>query len=926
MLGICDPLLAVCSMLFGGAASYVILSIAERMRAPDQGQATIRWLLIGALAAGLEIWAMHFIGNLAFCPSVPATEDAGLAILSLLSAGATGAIAVYVLSSHVERWMRLVSGGMLMGACMSLTHVTSAMAVHQPTDVQAVILPFVYSVIGIVVLSVIVTVIGGLNITYGGWRVTEKSTAMGVALAGTHLIGLIPMYGMMGDVTNRTQPPAIDVDLLAVVAVSLSTLLAIIDRQVTKASRQARASHARLIEAIESVPQWFALFDAGDRLIICNHKYREVMSGAGAEVQSGDLFESIVRRTAERGDIPAAMGNVEPWMRWRLEMHRNPVTPYIEYRTSGEWLQINERKTQDGGIVCIATDITALKNAEQAAEDAKARLADSLALVEAAKTRMQEELNVGRDIQRSMLPRVFPAFPDRKELELYAVLEPALEIGGDLYDFFLVGQHQLCFVIGDVSGNGVPAALFMAMTKIMVKTRAASDPSPASIVTHVNDALSAENDSCMFVTLYLGILNLRDGTLVTTNAGHNPPLLKRANGAFEWLTAQDGPLVGPMAGIAFKESTIQLEPGDELFLYTDGVTEADNRRRELFGKDRLKMVLDKSQARSVVDRLGEVMQAVRTFAGDAPQADDITMLGLRYHGMTPSDVGTRVFRQTMRNQLEAIPVLQTAFEEYVAQWDGAKPLIPTLNMALDDLLNNVVQYAFPNDPTEHHIHVEGDVQDGCVILTIKDDGIPFNPLSAAPPDLSVLLHEREIGGLGIHLVRSMFDEVTYHRNVGCNVLTVKKKLVSGSSVLGHRADTARISSSDVEKKSPPLVQEPRGVGIHVESSRRGTVVIVAPRDRFDTNSAPEVEQILTDHIERGERRIVLDLSHISYISSIGLRVILKAAMDMTERGGRLVLAGGNEHVRTVLQLSGALLMSLYASTLEEAHSKVQEGG
>ena len=925
MLGICDPLLAVCSMLLGGAASYVILSIAERMRAPDQGRATIRWLFIGALAAGLEIWAMHFIGNLAVCSSVPVTKDAGLAILSLLSAGATGAIAVYVISSHVEGWMRLVSGGMLMGACMSLTHVTSTMAVHHPIDAQAIILPFIYSVIGIVVLSVIVTVIGGWNITYGGWRVTEKATAMGFALAGTHLIGVIPMYGL-GDIANRIQPPAIDVHLLAVVTVSLSTLLAIIDRQVTKASRLARASHARLIEAIESVPQWFALFDADDRLVICNRKYREVMSGNGAQVQSGDLFESIVRRTAERGDIPAAMGNVEPWMRWRLDMHRNPVTPYIQYRSSGEWLQINERKTHDGGIVFIATDITALKNAEQAAEDAKARLADSLALVEAAKTRMQEELNVGRDIQRSMLPRVFPAFPDRKELELYAVLEPALEIGGDLYDFFLVDQHRLCFVIGDVSGNGVPAALFMAMTKIMVKTRAASDPSPASIVTHVNDALSAENDSCMFVTLYLGILNLRDGTLVTTNAGHNPPLLKRRNGAFEWLTAQDGPLVGPMAGIAFKESTLQLEPGDELFLYTDGVTEADNRRRELFGKDRLKMVLGKSQALSVVDRLGEVMLAVKAFAGDAPQADDITMLGLRYHGMTPSDVVTRVFRQAMSNQLEAIPVIQIAFEEYVAQWEGAKPLIPTLNMALDDLLNNVVQYAFPNDPTEHHIEVEGDVQDGYVILTITDDGIPFNPLSAAPPDLSVLLHEREIGGLGIHLVRSMFDEVTYQRNVGRNVLTVKKKLVSESSVLGHRVDHNRISASDVEKQPPPLPHEPMGVETDVESVRRGAVVIVTPRDRFDTNSAPEVERILLDHTERGERRIVLDLSHISYISSIGLRVILKAVMVMTKTGGRLVLAGGNEQVRTVLHMSGALMMSLHASTLEEAHSKVQEAG
>ncbi|MBH0190063.1 MAG: SpoIIE family protein phosphatase, partial [Nitrospira sp.] len=253
---------------------------------------------------------------------------------------------------------------------------------------------------------------------------------------------------------------------------------------------------------------------------------------------------------------------------------------------------------------------------------------------------------------------------------------------------------------------------------------------------------------------------------------------KRRDGRFEWLTAQDGPLVGPMPGIAFKESTIQLAPGDELFFYTDGVTEADNVRRELFGNDRLKTVLDQSQADSVAERISAVMTAVKTFAADASQADDITMLGLRYYGLAPSDVAAAVFCQTIPNQLAAIPVLQEAFELYVAQWAGAKPLIPTLNMALDDLLNNVVQYAFPNDPTEHHIKVEGDVRDGCVILTITDDGIPFNPLTVASPDLSQLLHEREIGGLGIHLVRFMFDEVSYHRAVGHNVLTVKKRLVS----------------------------------------------------------------------------------------------------------------------------------------------------
>ena len=922
MLGICDPILAVCSMLLCGSAAYVILSIAERMRATDQASVKHRWLSIGAVAAGLELWAIHYIGNLAFCPPLVAGQDVLLAILSLVSAGAASAVALYMISSHVDSRMRLISGGMLMGACMSLTHAASLMAVHRSVDLERDVLLFVFSLLAIIALGIIVLSFGAWNISYGNWRVMEKASAMGVALSGAHFVGMLPMYGVSSPATGSPLP-GIDVDLLAAVAVSLSTLLAIIDRQVTAASMLARDAHARMMEAIESVPQGFSLFDADDRLVLCNRKYREVVSGPKSQVQPGDSFESIIRRIAERGDIPAAIGTVDSWVNMRLDMHRNPQGPYIQHRSSGEWVMINEKKTHDGGTVAVTTDITALKNAEQAAEEAKARLADSLALVEAAKARMQEELNVGRDIQRSMLPRVFPAFPDRREIELYAVLEPALEVGGDLYDFFLVDDHRLCFVIGDVSGNGVPAALFMAMTKIMVKTRAASDPSPASIVTHVNDALSAENDSCMFVTMYLGILNLRDGTLLTTNAGHNLPLLKRKNGQFEWMTAQDGPMVGPMPGIAYKESTFKLEPGDELFLYTDGVTEADNRRRELFGNDRLKRILTQSRAGSVVDRIGEVMGAVKTFAGDVPQADDITILGLRYHGAAPSDVAQRVFHRTMPNRLPAIPDLQIAFEKYVGQWEGARPLIPTLNMALDDLLNNVVQYAFPNDPTEHHIDVDGEVRDEWVTLTITDDGIPFNPLTVAPPDLSLLLHEREIGGLGIHLVRSMFDEVTYHRNVGHNVLTVKKRLVPPGS--GHRpADQPGSGTIDVGQLLSPSRPSHLSASMAVETHRNGTVLIVTPQARFDTNSAPAVERLLLDAIQQGDRRIILDLSHISYISSIGLRVILKAVTAATPVGGRVVLCGGTDHVQSVLRLSGALMMSLHASTLDEALTRVQE--
>lgn len=923
MFGFCDLVLAICSMLLCGSAGYVIVSIAERMRATDQDSVKHRWLTIGALAAGLELWAIHFIGNLAFCPPIPAVHDVLLAILSLVSAVAAGAVALYMISSHTESPMRLVSGGMLMGVCMSLTHVASLMAVHRSVDLDRDLLPFVFSILTIIALGIIVLFLGAWNIAYGDWRVMEKASAMGVALSGAHFVGMIPIYGVSG-VGSGAPLPGIDVDLLGVTAVSLSTLLAIIDRQVTAASRLARDAHARMMEAIESVPQGFSLFDAHDRLVLCNRKYREVVSGGGAEVQLGESFESIIRRIAKRGDIPEAIGNLEPWIQLRLTMHQNPLGPYIQQRSSGEWVMINERKTHDGGTVAVTTDITALKNAEHAAEEAKARLADSLALVEAAKARMQEELNVGRDIQRSMLPRVFPAFPDRKELELYAVLEPALEVGGDLYDFFLVDEHRLCFVIGDVSGNGVPAALFMAMTKIMVKTRAASDPSPASIVTHVNDALSAENDSCMFVTLYLGILNLRDGTLLTTNAGHNPPLLKRKDGQFEWMTAQDGPMVGPMPGITYKESIFKLEPGDELFLYTDGVTEADNRRRELFGNDRLKTTLTQSRASSVVDRIGEVMNAVKIFAGDVPQADDITILGLRYHGVTPSDVANRVFRGVMPNRLLAIPDLQIAFEQYVAQWEGAKPLIPTLNMALDDLLNNVVQYAFPNDPTEHRIEVEGEVRDEWVTLTIADDGIPFNPLTVAPPDLSLLLHEREVGGLGIHLVRTMFDEVTYHRNVGRNVLTIKKRLVATTATSPRSADLISANPFEVGKTRSSSHQSQVPGSPAVETDRRGTVVVVTPQARFDTNSAPDVERVLLDHINQGERSIVLDLSKISYISSIGLRVILKAVRAATSVGGKVMLCAGNDHVRTVLRLSGALIMGLHASTLDEALRRVQE--
>ena len=245
---------------------------------------------------------------------------------------------------------------------------------------------------------------------------------------------------------------------------------------------------------------------------------------------------------------------------------------------------------------------------------------------------MESELNIGREIQMSMIPLDFPPFPDREEISIFAALEPAREVGGDFYDYYFLDEERFCFCIGDVSGKGVPAALFMAMAKTLIKSRADDDPSTASILTHVNDELSADNENCMFVTVFIGILSVGTGELLYTNAGHTPPYLRRKDGTLQRLDKRGGPAIAAMEGMAYKEERETLEPGDLLFLYTDGVTEAMDIKHHKFSEDRLKDLLaslDTDDADKIVDH---TMAAVRAFEGEAEQADDITVLGIRFQG------------------------------------------------------------------------------------------------------------------------------------------------------------------------------------------------------------------------------------------------------------------------------------------------------
>jgi len=250
----------------------------------------------------------------------------------------------------------------------------------------------------------------------------------------------------------------------------------------------------------------------------------------------------------------------------------------------------------------------------------------------AAKERIESELKIAHDIQMGMLPKVFPPFPDMPEFDIYATLEPAKEVGGDLFDFFFLDDDHLCFTIGDVSGKGMPASLFMVVTKIMVKTKATKGLTPEKVLDRVNQDISLDNPSLLFVTLFLGILNIRTGELQYANGGHNPPLIIRADGDIKMMESTGGIALGVMEDFLYDSKTLTLNRGDLLVLYSDGVTEAMNRVQDLYSDKRLIETMHTLKNGSVDEIIRGILESVDAFCQDEPRSDDITLLSIRYNG------------------------------------------------------------------------------------------------------------------------------------------------------------------------------------------------------------------------------------------------------------------------------------------------------
>jgi serine phosphatase RsbU (regulator of sigma subunit)/anti-sigma regulatory factor (Ser/Thr protein kinase) len=403
------------------------------------------------------------------------------------------------------------------------------------------------------------------------------------------------------------------------------------------------------------------------------------------------------------------------------------------------------------------------------------RLAESIEHLKettAAKERIESELKIAHEIQMSMVPKIFPPFPDRSEFDIFATLVPAKEVGGDLYDFFFIDDDHLCFAVGDVSGKGVPASLFMAVTKTLFRSTAGNGGTPGEILARLNTEICRDNESCMFVTFFCAILNIRTGQVDYSNGGHNLPYYLHHSGVTP-LGNPGGRALGVVEQSPYMSGLMVLSPGEALLLYTDGVTEAMDSRERLYSDQRLEQFLASNRDSSPRQIVGDLVSDVRHFAGGAPQSDDITALALLYVGAT--EKMRKELEINLSNKLSELGRFNQSLTEFGRRHGLAPKVVHDLNLALEEILTNIISYGY-TDNREHEIKVRLSMQPGEVQAEVEDDGQPFNPLEAPEADTAQSLEERTIGGLGIHLVRKLMDGLTYKRQEGKNLLLMKKTL------------------------------------------------------------------------------------------------------------------------------------------------------
>ena len=404
---------------------------------------------------------------------------------------------------------------------------------------------------------------------------------------------------------------------------------------------------------------------------------------------------------------------------------------------------------------------------------------NEITTITAEKERIGAELNVATQIQADMLPSIFPPYPDLKDFDIYATMHPAREVGGDFYDFFMIDPDHIALVMSDVSGKGVPAALFMVIAKTLLKNRAMLGGGPSDILRDVNNMLCDGNKTQFFVTVWFAVIDLRTGKGMASNAGHENPALCRAGKEFELIQYKHSPVLGMMEDIVFEEHEFSLNPGDALFVYTDGVPEATDASEQMFGDGRLLDALNIKPSGSPEELIDNVAAGIKEFVNGTEQFDDITMLSFRYNGRKIQeelvDMDELEIDADLKNLEEVLAFVDSRLEER----DCPMPVQVSIDVAVEELFVNIAHYAYRESPEgkgKAWIRLGFKQDPTTMVLTLMDKGTPFDPVKKPDPDVTLKAEDRKIGGLGIYMVKKSMDSMVYERRDDMNILTITKKI------------------------------------------------------------------------------------------------------------------------------------------------------
>ena len=487
-------------------------------------------------------------------------------------------------------------------------------------------------------------------------------------------------------------------------------------------------------------------------------------------IPKSEMFKDVNRFYAYIVIVMLLIGLIIPVLLYYSMKHYivNPIDKLINIAnkiSKGEDIEIKIEKPEEFAQLAATYD----------------KMTQDIKSITQERAKITSELSIAKSIQASSLPNVFPPFPDKAEFDIFASMEPAKEVGGDFYDFYFINDTKFMFLVADVSGKGVPAALFMMTVKTLINNLSLINDNPKELIENINRKICQTNKEGFFVTMLAGISDIKTGETSIINCGHNLPLIKRQNGTYEYLKLNSNVPLGIFEDAEYEIYDTVLTPGDIIYVYTDGVTESTNINNEMYGEQKLYDCLNNIKETEAIKIAEKVKESVREFSESAPQSDDITMLIFKYYGGVNlgANSGVNTGESTEVNSMKTFRqiVTQEHYKEFYTWLHEAcqecnlnDDLTNKLDMCAEEIFANVAFYAYPEK--NGIIDVSFNKSNNNIILEFKDEGTPYNPLEKPDPDITLPPEERPLGGLGIFMVKQMADDISYKRENNQNVLTL----------------------------------------------------------------------------------------------------------------------------------------------------------